>query len=1449
MYQLVPALEDVGDNDVVRHGTPDGGVEATLKNADGTVWGWQAKYLFRLSSSEISQLDESFRAALSEHPTLTRYVFVMPYNLPSRRPPRGKSAQQRFDDAVERWQELALDQGRSVEIVYVGESRLVDILIRPEQAGRVRYWFDTLLLSTEWLSEKTALVVDAAGPRYTPEVNLDLPVGFALEGLGRTEAFDRTVGRHAKAIRNASWSLSSTDIATSLTKTLHTRIDAVRADIRSFLLEVTEISCHGFARVDWDRLVRRISDIDAALQRLDADVRKRSDALWAKELRVAEASGKPAGRSNAERLERVFSQRVWPLRNALEGLSEFARSQPAQLVNRPRLFLTGAWGTGKTRLLCDAAVRRNAEGRPTVMLLGQQLGASQPWPQLLEQLGVPHLPAEEFLGALDTAAESAGCRALLIIDAVNEGKGTQVWPDNLRAFVSRLSQFPRIGLVMSARDTYVDAILPREAGVSSPSDLGFVVVEHPGFMGEESRATKTYFLYYSLTLPDFPLLVPEFSNPLFLKLLCQTLARQGHTTLPRGGAGFTFLFAQFLTAANERLARADRCDFRATDDLVHRAVSHLAQSMLDNDQEWLTMAEAEKLTTALLPGRGWHSSLLYGLIVEGVLAQNRMADDDIVHFAYQRLADHLRAEQILRTDDPSALNARLKALASDRFLSYRHSGLLEALAVLLPEQRAQELHNLVPHPGFDVIEDAFLASVVWRDISAFPAESNLDYLNSIETGRYWSDDRVVTALLQVACIPGHPFNAEFLHVNLLRRPMPQRDRWWTTFINSSDTESSAVYRIIDWAYADESRAAADDVALLAATALSWFNSASDRRLRDLATKALTNLVRSRVHLVPQLLARFRDVDDPYVLERLYAASYGCALATQDGIALTSLAEAVFREIFASGEPPVHVLLRDYALGVIEKAAEHGALSQSVDLTVARPPYPSPWPLRPPSRASLDRRAGGEEYASLRWSLLEGIKDFENYTVGYRVQHFDAPNQARRRRALRSAARDRSSEALAALEQSLTDSQVELLGGSALEEESAIENLLESLSDQQRRLLSNVQSSDRVLERHLTFPTEEAARWIFARVLSLGWTPARFRRYDEHVGRWANDRGRSRVERIGKKYQWIALHELLARLADHSPFRKWWNDELSRYEGPWQIGARDVDPSLIFEPTNSSFDAPPRTWWAPVGVAIPTQIDHEARAEWIAKLDDIPKLGELLEVDAPSGDRYVALEGHYSWREQVPPQLESLGRVCGNLWIQVRSYLLPRAELDAFLTWADKKDWMGRWMPEGPESHEVFLGEWPWHRAARESARDWTDPASDDSPIPLLPTSASYSWSSEGDDSLANSASAQVPCRMMVDWLQLRWKPRLFEWTDGGNRRVAVDPSGAEEGPRAVLVLTETIRELLDEKELSLVWTVLGEKLVIGDHRSATPRLRLNGVCSLRSGGDEIAVSLLRNELQ
>lgn len=87
-----------------RKGKPDGGVECFWTFPNGSEWGWQAKF-FKASpsSSQWGQLDRSVKRFLETHPSMTKFTVAMPVDLPDARLPNQKSAQQKWNERVEKW--------------------------------------------------------------------------------------------------------------------------------------------------------------------------------------------------------------------------------------------------------------------------------------------------------------------------------------------------------------------------------------------------------------------------------------------------------------------------------------------------------------------------------------------------------------------------------------------------------------------------------------------------------------------------------------------------------------------------------------------------------------------------------------------------------------------------------------------------------------------------------------------------------------------------------------------------------------------------------------------------------------------------------------------------------------------------------------------------------------------------------------------------------------------------------------------------------------------------------------------------------------------------------------------------------------------------------------------------------------------------------------------------
>lgn len=77
-------------------------------------------------------------------------------------------------------------------------------------------------------------------------------------------------------------------------------------------------------------------------------------------------------------------------------------------------------------------------------------------------------------------------------------------------------------MVLSIRSSYFDLVIPE--GIKNNDSV--TIVTHYGFDDMEYDASKIFFKYYNIEQPTIPLLHPEFSNPLFLKLFCEGLKRK-----------------------------------------------------------------------------------------------------------------------------------------------------------------------------------------------------------------------------------------------------------------------------------------------------------------------------------------------------------------------------------------------------------------------------------------------------------------------------------------------------------------------------------------------------------------------------------------------------------------------------------------------------------------------------------------------------------------------------------------------------------------------------------------------------------------------------------------------------------------------------------------------------------------------------------------------------------
>src|SRR5262249_15067027 len=204
------------------------------------------------------------------------------------------------------------------------------------------------------------------------------------------------------------------------------------------------------------------------------------------------------------RLEYLF-YRLNEIQMGLQSLNSFLKSSFLKAEAKCFALITGRSGTGKSHLLARVAELAICENRPVIFILGQQLREQSLWPQILERLGLQDVSAEEFLGALNAAAESAGVRGLILVDAINEGPGWRLWSNEIASFLAYVEKYTNLACVLSCRSEYVEYLVPQGILKWLPQ------FELRGFETpqEEAEASRVYLDKRGISRPATPWLAPE----------------------------------------------------------------------------------------------------------------------------------------------------------------------------------------------------------------------------------------------------------------------------------------------------------------------------------------------------------------------------------------------------------------------------------------------------------------------------------------------------------------------------------------------------------------------------------------------------------------------------------------------------------------------------------------------------------------------------------------------------------------------------------------------------------------------------------------------------------------------------------------------------------------------------------------------------------------------------
>ena len=1258
-----------------------------------------------------------------------------------------------------------------IELIPITNQEILEQVMKNETI--CWHFFDQIVLSQQWLQDQLDTSLALLGPRYNSDFNV----------LTQTEELFEYFLCNDDAVNRIN--CNKNELISNLIKDKYRYLCCTKEyqDIVKALQALQDVSAENILdSLTWGETIA--SSCSAALSSIDALIKTREEELTNTD--VAEAR---------EKVSRIV--------NDLDSLGYLIRvpkyvmpkKHPQILMKNQILVVRGNAGAGKSQMLAVAAEKLVRSNRGAILLLGTSyINDHVLSTQTSEILGTD-LSLEALLHKLEGLAQQSGTHSYLFIDAINESVYKSVWQTGLHLLFAKMPLFPHVKLVVSVRTGY-EKLVFNDSINRAISDGTIANIVHNGFREESIKATLTFLNHYGIPFLPSYFLQAEMTNPLFLTLFCKTYS----------GENFS-MFSLF-----DKLI--DKADFEAqkavgiTDciPILGDLIDEMASIRLQTNS--LTIKRTELFDFSFWNRYGLsfkkipyiasleRSGLLIGMIHD---------DDESYYLGYNLLEDFVCAKAIIKQYKekeklvPYLLNDLLKV--ENGFIKNHYNiDIFIVVCGLFAEKYHKECFEDIAQHIFNEVDNddisrRYLESFIWRTAVSVDADAFLHFLRKHPVDK----DVVFRMLIENSTKEHHPLNSLFLHDLLVNKKIADRDAQWTDFINHLAAEDERIFQLIT--YFDQGNlldGLSSSNAELLLILLGWLLTSSNRFLRDKASKAAIELLKHEFTLCKPLLQRFENVNDPYVIQRLYGIIFGaCMKRTQENkVAFKGLAEYVFASVFDQEFVYPDILLRDYARLILERwRYEYPNDSEFIVPEQIKPPYKShPIPVVE-QQQYYDREAGNSGFESIEFSM--------------RIDHRDCPG---------------------------------MYGDFGRYTFQATLNSFENVD-----ILN-------LYHYAMQFIRDELG---YSKLLGDQDSLSRYYRYSRHDTK--------KVERIGKKYQWIAFYNILARISDHYRIKKW--DEPSQiYEGPWEPYVRDFDPTLnknfisssdvpTFNVTEDLHDFLPQS---------PSPKTNDIQCWTQAKPEHFASIPHKLVKQDIDGHEWVLL---YLYDESYSKPLvfddHSIGIANGTqkVWLIAEAYFVKPCHIDVIMEHIKSKCFASDRFPEAADVYQLFNREYVWSPGYKSIfTHDWIgyeietgkyrietdiiempdfEQMSVDSNgnvtlpmvekkierkipedvlnVEIMPAVSRVLWEEQYDASQDETTSFYIPCGGLIDHLQLEQKNTDGYFYSKNGELVCFD--GSLSGLcKGLFIRADYLNKHLHDQDVRLIWTCIGEKqYFLGNH--------------------------------
>lgn len=1109
----------------------------------------------------------------------------------------------------------------------------------------------------------------------------------------------------------------------------------------------------------WEHIVR--DKIDGALRKLDIE----------KEEKLKEISKLHQTKKETKPFDKT---QYYTLQYEIEHLQSLAALTDTiafgehykQLITSKLLLIVGHAGMGKSQLLASEVKSALCNQVPALLFLAGEYYLDTPICEQVMKYSELSFSFDDLLDILETIGEEKRCFVAVCIDALNETWNYSLWKPALLSIAQKLNDYKWIKIAVSYRTEYESAITPdvllpgsKNAELNDGWNpyITYRIV-HTGFANNEAEASKRFFDYYKIPFTLYEYFEVEMTNPLFLTLYCKTY-NGDEVSLPE-------LYNRLILNANKSvyhsLAKGLRENgFTEDENFVQEFVDEVIKCFTDKEEKSIKKSDLMQLPFWAAYNISMPAFMAL-LRKEHLIYANLVNGQERYYFEYDQMNDYFYAKSIFSNiKSKEAIRDYLKdkilMIKNGSIIRYENCAVFAICCAFYARMFNGECIDLIDGVENEIEKNGvinyYIQSFVWRDKAAISASAFYDnamkYKVPIED--FWS------TLIANSVKCDHPLNADFLHEILIKYPLNARDYYWTQYINGLfDMTSNRVVQLVKMYNKGECIQMSKEQARLLMILWCWMLSSSDRRLRDYTSKAMVEVLKNNFELCEVMLKKFQDVNDPYILQRLYGVVFGayCKCTELQENVIVSLMKYVYDTIFGKELVYPDILLRDYARMILEKFLySYPNYSSTFPHEKITPPYKSQ-PIVPVNDDYVEMECSGGLWhiqSSMRFEGLGMYGDFGRYVFQSALRYFDV---------------------------GLSYKEIYNYAMSFIVRQLGYKNKLDNY----------VYNPD--YSRHDTM----------------------------------------KRERIGKKYQWIAMYNILARISDACKFHEAYYDEptIPKFEGAWNLFVRNFDPTLnchFMKCDNlpqfcQIMDFKKKVYAENSKVGSP---GAQSEDEWLTTsglfIDDLPNMFILTDGNGIEWVRLTHIilggnhkEHYYNERLQV--------------WSWNYAYFVNRCQIKHLEDASNGKMDFSKFSQIGynPEMYNVFNREYPWSPSCQKVNNDIVkilslivkkdDNHSSIEDIKLMHTGVDIIWESEFDASKPETISWSVPCPELIAFFHLKQMKFDGIYYDG-KEQLAVYDLGLSQNEDGIVIRKDLLDEFLERFSYSLIWFVHASKEIHG----------------------------------